>query len=36
MADFKVPEAFEMAIRGIRWASESKYHAKEEWIQPVY
>jgi type 1 glutamine amidotransferase len=36
MADFSVPEAIEIQKRGIRWASESKYQAREEWIQPVY
>ena len=35
-ADFSVPEALEMTKRGILWASESKYHPKEEWIQAVY
>ena len=32
----KVPEVLEIIQRGIRWASESKYHPKEEWKQPVY
>ncbi len=36
MADFEVPEALEIQKRGIRWASESKYHEKEEWKEPVY
>ncbi len=36
MADFDVPEAFEIQKRGIRWAAESKYFSKEEWIHPVY
>lgn len=36
MADFEVPEALEIMKRGIRWASESKYHGKEEWVKPVY
>ena len=35
-ADFEVPEALEIMKRGIVWASESKYGAKEEWIKPVY
>lgn len=35
-ADFDVPEALEMMKRGIRWASESKYAEKEEWLAPVY
>ncbi len=32
----QVPETLEMIQRGIRWASESKYHPKEEWKRPVY
>lgn len=36
MADFNVPEALEIQKRGIRWASESKYQAKEQWVEPVY
>ena len=36
MAHLKVPESLKIMKRGIRWASESKYHAKEEWINPVY
>ncbi|MBN1386890.1 MAG: ThuA domain-containing protein [Bacteroidales bacterium] len=35
-ADFGVPEALEIMKRGIIWASESKYGAKEKWIKPVY
>ena len=35
-ADFDVPEAWEILTRGIRWAAESKYAAKEEWMSPVY
>jgi len=35
-ADFKVPDALEMGQRGITWASESKYHPTETWVQPVY
>ena len=35
-ADFEVYEALEMMKRGIRWASESKYAEKEEWLSPVY
>jgi type 1 glutamine amidotransferase len=35
-ADFKVPEALEIVKRGILWASESKYHPAEKWVQPVY
>ena len=36
MADFKVNEALEIQKRGIRWASESKYHLKEKWKSPAY
>jgi uncharacterized protein len=36
MADFGVPEAFEMAKRGIRWAADSKYSPAEQWKVPVY
>ena len=36
IADFDVPEALEIQKRGIRWASESKYHPFEKWINPVY
>lgn len=36
MADFDVPEALEIQKRGIRWASESKYHPKEKWKEPKY
>jgi type 1 glutamine amidotransferase len=34
--DFEVEEALEMMKRGIRWASESKYAGKEDWLRPVY
>lgn len=34
--DFDTPEAMEILIRGIRWASGSKYLPKEEWMSPVY
>jgi uncharacterized protein len=34
--DFDVHEALEIQKRGIRWASESKYHPFEEWRNPVY
>jgi uncharacterized protein len=34
--DFDVPEALVIQQRGIRWASESKYHPFEEWRNPVY
>jgi type 1 glutamine amidotransferase len=30
------PNAMETVKRGIRWASESKYHPKETWVQPIY
>jgi type 1 glutamine amidotransferase len=36
MADFSVPEAFEIQKRGIRWASESRYQPKEQWVESVY
>lgn len=35
-ADFDITESWEMLTRGIRWASESKYAPKEEWMSPVY
>ena len=34
--DFEVPEVLEITKRGIRWAAESKYQPKENWLQPVY
>lgn len=34
--DFDTPEAMEILLRGIRWASGSKYLPKEDWISPVY
>jgi uncharacterized protein len=34
--DLDTPEAMEILIRGIRWASGSKYLPKEEWVSPVY
>jgi len=34
--DLDSPEAMEILIRGIRWASGSKYLPKEEWMSPVY
>jgi len=35
--DFKTaPESLEIMKRGIRWASESKYGEKEEWVSPIY
>lgn len=36
LAHLMRPEPFEIIKRGIRWASESKYHPREEWISPVY
>ena len=35
-ADFDIPSSWEILTRGIKWASESKYAAKEEWMSPVY
>ena len=35
-SDFDVDEALTMMKRGIRWASESKYEEKEEWLKAVY
>lgn len=34
--DFDVPEAMEILVRGIKWASGSKYLPKEEWMSPAY
>ncbi len=34
--DFDHPQAKELLLRGIRWASGSKYLPKEEWMSPVY
>jgi uncharacterized protein len=34
--DFEGPEVLEIQKRGIRWASESKYHPFEEWRKPMY
>lgn len=36
MEDFDIPESKTILQRGFRWASESKYQEKEEWINPVY
>ncbi|MEL6842514.1 MAG: ThuA domain-containing protein, partial [Bacteroidota bacterium] len=33
---FDVPEAKEILLRGIRWASGSKYLGQENWMSPVY
>jgi uncharacterized protein len=35
-SDFDIPEAMELLIRGIRWASGSKYLPQEDWVSPVY
>lgn len=35
-ADFKVPEAFEIAKRGMLWAMESKYEPVEKLVTPAY
>lgn len=34
--DFDVPEAMEILVRGVKWASGSKYLPKEDWVSPVY
>ena len=34
--DFDVPEAMEILVRGVKWASGSKYLPGEEWVIPVY
>jgi type 1 glutamine amidotransferase len=34
--DYKVPQAFEIAQRGIIWASKSKTEGPEAWVQPAY
>ena len=31
-----VPNALEMLMRGIKWASASKYLPAEKWVNPVY
>ena len=36
MTDFDVPEVLKMQMRGFAWASEGKYHEKEELINPIY
>ncbi len=36
IADFQVYEALEIQKRGIRWAAESRYHAHEQWLSPIY
>ena len=34
MTDFDVPEVLKMQMRGFAWASEGKYHGKEDLINP--
>lgn len=34
--DFDIPEVMEILVRGVKWASGSKYLPKEEWLEPVY
>ena len=34
MTDFDVPEVLKMQMRGFAWASEGKYHEKEDLINP--
>jgi len=34
--DFDTYEAWELLTRGIKWASESKYHEKEDLVKPIY
>jgi type 1 glutamine amidotransferase len=34
--EFEIPEALTIQMRGFRWASEGKYHTKENLISPVY
>ncbi len=36
ITDFEVPEVLKIQKRGIRWASESKYHPFEKWRNPEY
>ena len=36
LREFQIPEALTMQMRGFRWASEGKYHLKENLISPVY
>lgn len=35
-ADFELPQARQLLMRGIRWASGSKHEPKENWLEPVY
>ena len=36
LREFEIPEVLTMQMRGFRWASEGKYHPKENLISPVY
>ncbi|MDG2397208.1 MAG: ThuA domain-containing protein [Flavobacteriaceae bacterium] len=36
LKEFEIPELFEIQKRGMRWASESKYHPFENCISPIY
>jgi hypothetical protein len=36
LKEFQIPEVLTMQMRGFRWASEGKYHLKENLISPVY
>ena len=36
LREFQIPEVLTMQMRGFRWASEGKYHPKENLISPVY
>ncbi len=36
LREFEIPEVLTMQMRGFRWASEGKYHLKENLISPVY
>ena len=36
LKEFEIPEALTIQMRGFRWASEGKYHPKENLISPVY
>jgi len=36
LREFEIPQVFTMQMRGFRWASEGKYHMKENLISPVY
>jgi len=35
-AELKIPDAWLIWTRGVRWASASKYEPYEEWLSPVY